>query len=109
MSYNISLSSSLQIVFAIFIWSLVFQFIIFRVLLTFLVAVIIILKNATFLRLSNLSSESALSKADLHYQQANIDLKIQEHLTACQEQSVKEFVSFIMGFNIGLFILTYVK
>ena len=78
--------------------------------LTFLEAVIIILKHATFLRLSKLSRESALRKADLHYQQANVDLNIQEHLTtACQEQSVKQFIEFIMASNLGLFNLTYVK
>ena len=78
--------------------------------LTFLEAVIIILKHTTFLRLSKLSSVSALRKADLHYQQANIDLKIQEHLaTTHGEQSVTQFVGFIMATNIGLFILSYVK
>ena len=73
--------------------------------MTFLEAVIILLKHATFLRLSNLSSELALRNADLHYQEANIDLKIQEYLTTCQVQSVTQFVSFIMATNIGLFIL----
>ena len=49
--------------------------------------------------------------ASLHYQQANIDLKIQEYLTACQVQSVTQSVGFIMATNIGLsiFALQYVK
>ena len=77
--------------------------------LTFLEAVIIILKHATFLRLSNLSSKSALIKADRQYHEANMDLKIQEYLaTTCQEQFVTQSVSFIMATNMGLFILTYV-
>ena len=49
--------------------------------------------------------------AGLHYQQANIDLKIQEYLTTCQVQSVTQSVGFIMATNIGLsiFALEYVK
>ena len=82
----------------------------FRACLTFLKAVILILKHATSLCLSNKSRESALSHADLHYQEANIDLKIQEYLTATsQEQSVVQFVDFIMATDIGVFILTSVK
>ena len=69
-----------------------------------------ILKHATFLRLSKLSSHSALEKADLHYQQANIDLKIQQYLAATStEQSVTLFAGFIMATDIGLFILSSVK
>ena len=56
-----------------------------------------------------MSHESALKEADLDYQEANIDLKIQEYLTTCEVQSVKEFVSFIMATNISLFILTYIE
>ena len=49
--------------------------------------------------------------ASLHYQQANIDLKIQEYLTTCQVQSVTQSVGFIMATNIGssIFVLEYVK
>ena len=82
----------------------------FKACLTFLEAVILILKHATFLCLSNMSSESALSHAGLHYQEANIDLKIQEYLTTTsQEQSVVQFVGFIMATDIGVFIHTSVK
>ena len=66
-------------------------------------AVIIILKHATFLRLSNFPSQQALRMASLHYQQANIDSKIQKYLTTCQE-SVTQSVGFIMATNIGLSI-----
>jgi hypothetical protein len=80
------------------------------VYLTFLEAVTLILKHATFLRLSNLSCESALTHADLDYQQANIHSKIQQHLTASsQEHSIVLFAAFIMATDIGSFILTSVK
>ena len=73
-------------------------------------AVILILKHATFLHLSNSSSESALTNADLDYQEANIDLKIQQHLTSSsQEHSVKEFSGFIETVGVGLCILASVK
>ena len=73
-------------------------------------AVIIILKHATFLRLSNMSPESALKHANQDYQEANVDLKIQQHLTASsQEHSIMLSEGFIMATNIGLFILTSVK
>ena len=97
-------------VLATIIWSLVFHFIIFGVYLTFLEAVIFILKHTTFLRLLSLSSESALACADLHYQEANFDLKIQEYLlTTSQVQSVMQYECFIMATDISLFILTSVK
>ena len=48
--------------------------------------------------------------ASLHYQQANIGLRIQEYLTTCQVQSITQSVGFIMATNIGLsiFALEYV-
>jgi hypothetical protein len=52
-----------------------------------------------------MSPESALTKAEQKYQKANIDVAIQQHLTACAaEQSEEQFVSFIMSTDIGLFI-----
>ncbi|KAI9430926.1 hypothetical protein H4582DRAFT_1342458 [Lactarius indigo] len=65
-------------------------------------AVVIILKNATSLRLSNLSPKSALTHAELHYQEANIDSKIRQLLTASssQEHSVELFSSFIMAMDV---------
>ena len=62
------------------------------------------MKHATGLQLSNMSRESALKHADLHYQKAQIDLKIQEYLTTFHEQSVMLFADFIMATDIGLFI-----
>jgi hypothetical protein len=68
-------------------------------------AVILILKHATSLGL-NISPESALTNAELAYQEANIDLKIQQFLAASsQEHSVQLFAGFIMVTDIGLFIL----
>jgi len=69
-------------------------------------AVIIILKHATFLRLSNLSPESALTHAELGYREANIDSKIQQYLTPpSQEHSLELFAHFIMATDFGSFIL----
>lgn len=68
-------------------------------------AVILILKHATFLWLSN-KPESALTLAELDYQKANIDLKIQEYLKAfSSEDFVVQFAGFIKATEIGLFIL----
>ena len=71
-------------------------------------AVILILKHATFLRLSNLSAKSALTLAELDYQEANVDLTVQQHLAVpSQEHSVDIFVAFIMATDIGLSILSF--
>jgi hypothetical protein len=85
----------------------VFHFIIFRVYyLPFVEAVILFLKHATYLRLLNQSHESALFHAAVHYQEANIDLKIQQHLAeSSQKHSVELFAEFIMATDISLFIL----
>jgi len=65
-----------------------------------ILAVLIILKHATFLRLSK-QSESALIQAELDYQKANIDSTIQEHLNASStEVSIENFAGFIMATNI---------
>jgi uncharacterized protein YqgC (DUF456 family) len=73
--------------------------------LTFVKAVILILKHATLLRLSN-SLQSALTYAELDYQKANIDMAIQQYLmTSASEHSVEQSAAFIMGTDIGLFIL----
>ena len=69
-------------------------------------AVILLLKHANYLLLSQLSSESALTRAELHYREGNVDLKIQQHLAASsQVHSVELFVGFIMATDIGSFIL----
>ena len=49
--------------------------------LTIVEVVILILKHATTLRLSN-TPEEALTQAEVDYKEANIDLKIQEFLEA---------------------------
>ena len=52
-----------------------------------------------------MSPKSALTNAEQNYQKANIDMTIQEHLTACAaKQSVEQFVGFIMSTDISLFI-----
>ena len=85
-------------------WLLVFSFIIFRVYnLTIEKAVILILKHATILRLSNEPRE-ALTLAEQDYQEAKINLKIHEHLKAFTPQdSVEKFADFIRATNLGLF------
>jgi hypothetical protein len=87
---------------------MVFHLFTFRVYLTFEKAVTLILKHATFLHLSNLP-ESALTYAELDYQQANIDMVIQQHLiTHGPEHSIEQFASFIMSIDIGLYIIPFV-
>jgi hypothetical protein len=77
---------------------------IFRICLTFVKVVTLILKHATLLQTSSLP-KVALTNVDLDYQRANIDGSIQQYLTACaSDVSVEEFASFIMGTEIGLFI-----
>jgi hypothetical protein len=72
-------------------------------------AVILILKHATFLRLSNLSQESALTLAELDYREANIDSTIQQYLAvSSQEHTVELSAAFIMATDIGSFILSSV-
>jgi hypothetical protein len=75
--------------------------------LTFIKAVIIILKHASFLLLSNLSAKSALTQAEIDYRAGNTALKIQQFLTGSpQEHTVGHFSQFIMANDIGLFFLT---
>ncbi|KAH9005538.1 hypothetical protein EDB86DRAFT_1454797 [Lactarius hatsudake] len=66
-----------------------------------ILAVILILKHATLLRLSNLSPISALTNAELDYRAADIDVNIQQYLmTSSQEHSVELFAAFIMAIDI---------
>ena len=105
MAYDIYLSSPLLLVL---ICSLVFYSLIFSAYLTVVKAVIIILKHATLLCLSNfLSSSSALTQAEKNYQEANINLNIQEYLDASpQEHSIELYAGFIMTAHLGLFIVS---
>ncbi|KAH8981374.1 hypothetical protein EDB86DRAFT_3087166 [Lactarius hatsudake] len=64
-------------------------------------AVIVILKHATFLRLSKLSPQSALTHAEVDYRKANIDSSIRQYLTApSQEHSDELFAGFIMAADV---------
>jgi hypothetical protein len=84
---------------------LVFYVFITRVYLTFVKAVTLILKHATLLQNSKLP-KAALTNVDLNYQKANIDESIQQFLIECaSELSVEQFAGFIMGTDIGLFII----
>ena len=104
MAYDIYLSSSpFPTVSIVISWLLVFQSIVFRVYLTFVAAVILILKHATFLQLSA-SFGSALTQSELDYQQANINLIVQKHLSSPKQ----DYVAFIMGTKIGSSILASV-
>ena len=61
-----------------------------------------------FLRHSN-TSASALNLAGSAYQQADIDLKIQDFLNASSpEHSVEEVASFIMTTELGMFIVAFI-
>jgi hypothetical protein len=104
LTYDIYFSSSSRTNLAISICFLVFHVFIFRVYLTLVKAVTLILKHATFLQTS-MSPKSALATVEKKYRKANVDVTIQQHLTACAaEQSEEQFVSFIMSTDIGLFI-----
>ena len=104
LTYGICLFSLSSTNLAISICSLVFYVFFFRVYLTLAKAVTLILKHATFLWTS-MSSKSALTKAEKQYQKANIDVTIQEHLTAsAAKQSEEQFVGFIMSTDISLFL-----
>ena len=107
--YDIYLSSSSKKNLVISICSLVFHVFIFRVYLTLVKAVTLILKHATFLQTS-MSSKSAVNKAEQKYHKAKIDVTIQEHLTACAgQQSEEQFVSFIMSTDLSLFIFFHLS
>jgi hypothetical protein len=74
--------------------------------LNFVAAVIIILKHATFLHLSNSSQESALAQAEKDYQAVNIKSSIPQFLSASpQNHSIEQIASFIKANDIGLYIL----
>lgn len=64
----------------------------------------LILKHATFLRFSDTSRHSVLTIAEQNYQQANMDLKIQQHLAEpsedSEEHSVEKLAEFILATDI---------
>ncbi|KAH9021955.1 hypothetical protein EDB85DRAFT_1997703 [Lactarius pseudohatsudake] len=66
-----------------------------------ILAVLLILKHATFLRLSNMSPESALTHAEVDYRVANVDSTIRQHLSvSSQERSDELFGGFIMAVDV---------
>jgi len=100
--------SALPLASVIIIQYLVFYVIFVRVYLTFQKAVVLILKHATFLRLS-MSLGPALIQADNDYGKAGIDQKIQQHIAASQGYSVELDRAFIMAVEIGLSVLVFVQ
>ena len=102
---DIAYQSSSPTSSAISMCCLVCYVFIFRFHLTFVIAVTLILKHATFLQTSK-PSKAVLTHVDLDYQRANIDGSIQQYLTACtSDVSVEQFACFIMGTEIGLLTL----
>ena len=68
-------------------------------------AVTLILKHATLLQTSN-SPKAALTSVDLDYKKQHIDKSIQQYLIAhASHLSEEQFAGFIMGTEIGWFIL----
>ena len=87
-------------------WYLILSFL--ECVLTFAQAVLLILKHAMFLRLSN-TTKPALNLAGLNYLNADIDLKIQDYLKASfPNHSIEGFASFIMATDIGMLIGAFV-
>jgi len=75
------------------------------VIFNFAAAILIILKHATTLRLSELSAKPALVQAESDYQKLTIGLKILQCFSATpQEYSVLNFVDFIMGVSVCLLL-----
>ncbi|KAH9052230.1 hypothetical protein EDB87DRAFT_1659509, partial [Lactarius vividus] len=73
-----------------------------------ILAVILILKHATFLRLSNMSAQSALAHAEVDYRERNIDSMIRQHLTApSQEHSDESFARLIMAIDLSSVQITF--
>ena len=101
------LSSVLPLALVVIIWYLVLPFIFVRTYLTFLTAVVLILKHATSLRFSMLP-EPALIQADMDYQKADVNQKVQQYIAASQDYSAKLDTAFIMAVEIGSSILVSV-
>ena len=94
-------------VLANIIWPLVSYFIIFKLGLTIVKVVVLMLKHATALRLSS-TPEDALIQAELDFQEADMDWKIQEYLKAFTPEAsfdtIPKAIDFIMATNLGLFL-----
>ena len=81
----------------------IFLYHLFKRILTFGVAIVLIVKHAASLRLSGISARMALTQAESDFHSANVASKIQEHFTASyQEYSIEQFVDFLKDTDIGL-------
>ncbi len=87
------------------IWYLVFPIILVRAYLTFPKAVVLILKQATSLRLSMLPGP-ALIQADLDYQRVGVDKKIQQHIVASTDSAWQDR-DFIMTIEMVCLFLSF--
>ena len=94
--HGISFFSALPLASVVIIQYLVFCIIFVRACLTFQKALVLILKHATFLRLSMLPGQ-ALIRADQDYQKAGVDHKIQQHVAGCQGHTVELDRAFVMA------------
>src|ERR1700761_9594343 len=102
LTYHITYYSSSPTSPAIFMWCSVCYIFIFRVYLTFLKAVTLILKHATLLQTSN-SPEAALTIIDLENRGQNIEKSIQQSFPEyASDLSVKQFAAFFMHTEIIL-------
>ena len=72
--------------------------------MTFPKVLVCIFRHTTSLQVSLLPGP-ALIQADLDYQKADVDQKVQEYISACQGPSAKLDEAFIMGIEIGSSIL----
>ncbi len=106
-AHHISFCSALPLVLEAIISCLVVPFNFVGAYLTFLKVVLLILRHATFLRVSMLPGP-AFIQADLDYQKSDVDKKIWQHLSAWQGSAELD-QAFIMGIEIGLSILLSVR
>jgi len=107
-TYSISIFSLQPSASMVIISYLVIPLILVGAYLTFPKAIVFIFKHATSLRHS-LLRESALIQADLDYQKADVDQKIQEYIATSQGHSAKLDKAFITAIEIGLSILMLVQ
>jgi hypothetical protein len=87
---------------------LVFTFITFIALLTFEVAIILILKHAAIFlyKQSTWQPNIPIHHIESKFQEANIMSKIQEHFTVSNtEYTIDQMVEFLMDTDIGMSIL----
>ena len=72
-------------------------------ILTFEVAIILILKHAASLCISGIPARMALTQAELDFHCSNVASKIEKHFTApYSDYTVEQFIAFLMDTDIGL-------